>query len=350
MLTRYALLFVSCSAAICGAAERIYIMPGTGYNQCDPLLVTAIQSQGHTVIVAADTDTTLPVGFTTTCVDPVNGYDWLCLFGNADRVPLVPELQVYLDLGGKIYLQWEVTCCTISSLSCATIANTLTNAPIVADGSPGLAGASANTPAWEAVAIEGCLNVQGNAYKGMDGVPTLNRLVATANLNGSTPVISSCPVFGFVFGPNDLPNGSGGIIGFGDVNLWYESAGEPPNNFGTQPVDMDVVSLVFPTPTSGCSLLPPGCLSGTTATPDPDRPMVREVYPNPANDLLNVELLRGTVKELRVFNAQGKCVLFERPSATGRTVVPIAFLTEGLYHLVLNGSTSRQEWSFVIAR
>ena len=52
MLTRYALLFVSCSAAICGAAERIYIMPGTGYNQCDPLLVTAIQSQGHTVIVA----------------------------------------------------------------------------------------------------------------------------------------------------------------------------------------------------------------------------------------------------------------------------------------------------------
>ena len=78
--------------------------------------------------------------------------------------------------------------------------------------------------------------------------------------------------------------------------------------------------------------------------------MVREVYPNPANDLLNVELLRGTVKELLVFNAQGQCVLFERPTATDRTVIPIAFLPEGLYHLVLYGSTSRQERSIVIAR
>ena len=78
--------------------------------------------------------------------------------------------------------------------------------------------------------------------------------------------------------------------------------------------------------------------------------MVREVYPNPANDLLCVDLLLGTMKEIRVFNAQGQCVLFERPTATDRTVIPIAFLPEGLYHLVLNGSTSRQEMSFVIAR
>lgn len=350
MLTRYALFVLSSFAIVPSFAERIYIMPGMGYNQCDPLLVTAIQSQGHTVVVAPNNATTLPVGFTTTCVDPVNGYDWLCFFGNESRIALLPDVQAFIDLGGKLFLQWEVSCCTISSLSSATIAAALTGQPIVEDLASSIAGGtSPNVPGWEAQTIEGCLNVAGNAYKCMNGVPPANQLLATATLNGASPAHIACPVFGFVFGPTDLPNGSGGIVGFGDVNMWYTSAGEPPNNGGVQPVDMDIVSLLFPTPTSGCSLLPPGCLSGTTAVSEPAR-MIGSIHPNPASQQLVVELAELGLERIEILDAVGRIVRNEPFVARTRIEMDISALAPGLYHAVVLSIDRSERATFMVAR
>ncbi|MBK8339277.1 MAG: T9SS type A sorting domain-containing protein [Flavobacteriales bacterium] len=348
MLTRYALLLTLCFTAATVTAERIYVMPGTGFNQCDPELVTAIQSLGHTVDVAPNNATSLPVGFTTTCVDPVNGYDWLCFFGVENRVALLPDLQIYLDLGGKIYLQWEVDCCTASALSSASIANALTGQPIIEN--PASYIALGGNPAWEANSVEGCLQVAGNAYRCMDGVPVANQLLATATLNGGSLDHTTCPVFGFVFSPGDLPNGSGGIIGFGDVNLWYQNAGEPPNNLGTQPVDMAVVSLVFPTPTSGCSLLPVGCLSGSNGLRDRNTPLIGTVYPNPANEQLTIELQAANVERIDILDAMGRLVKSERSGATARITVDIGQLAPGAYQVLAIGSSVRERTSFVVAR
>lgn len=65
-------------------ADRVYILPGSGYNQADPAIVNAIIANGHTVVSGSASSITLPPGFTSTYIDPVNGYDWLCLFGEVN--------------------------------------------------------------------------------------------------------------------------------------------------------------------------------------------------------------------------------------------------------------------------
>lgn len=85
-------------------ADRIYIVDGGGYNGAGAELVTAIANNGHTVDVGAGV---IPVGFTTTCNDPVNGYDWLCFFGDFDFTPLTAQIKAFIDAGGKVFINMK---------------------------------------------------------------------------------------------------------------------------------------------------------------------------------------------------------------------------------------------------
>ncbi len=237
-------------------ADRIFILEGVGYNAVTGPLLNAIINNGHTVVVENDLANGLPAGFTTRCVDPTNGYDWLCFFGNESFVSLTPQIQAYIDAGGKVFYQYEVTCCTTSSMSVAEIASSLTGLTITPNANAYIAlNASIYTPAWESE-ISCCITMTGNAYKGMDGLPVGNQMNATATLNGSSPPISTCTNFGFIFTGSDFISGAnnGAFVGFGDVNIWYNG-----NEAAASLLNEDLVAFIFPNNDNSCHLFPPGC-------------------------------------------------------------------------------------------
>ncbi len=258
------LLFASVTT-LCCYADRIYIMNSPGYNTAGPELIAEITSNGHTV-----TNNTgpfvLPGGFTSTCVDPVNGYDWLCFFGDNDFTAFIPQIQAFLDAGGKVFYQYEVSCCTQSSSSAAAVASGVTGLGITPNANAYIALDGSAQGGWEAANLSCCAPpFVGNAYKGMDGLPPANQLNATANLNGSTPLIATCLNFGFMFTTTDFLGGAnqGGLVGIGDINFWY-TGGEPWSNGGTDPVDPALVDYLFPPTGATCFLFPPGCMTTYT--------------------------------------------------------------------------------------
>ena len=183
-------------------ADRIYIMNADGYNTMNASIENSITDLGHTVDVQTTGLTSLPTGFTTTCIDPLNGYDWLAFFGNFNFESLIPEIQQFIDDGGKVFYQYEVSCCTIASQSAADVASGLTGLSITPNSNSYIA--LGTVPAWEAADISCCMTFQGNAYKGLDGLPEENQMQATANLNGSSPSIANSLNFGFYFATDDF--------------------------------------------------------------------------------------------------------------------------------------------------
>src|SRR4051812_8149049 len=184
---------VAVSSVLQARADRIYIFPGTGYNQCDAAISNGISSLGHTVVLALPGVITLPPGFTSACVDPVNGYHWLCFFGVEDYTSLIPQIKTFIDNGGKVFFQYEVVCCSSSSNSVAVIASALTGLSITPDPNSYIALGSANVPSWESVNLRGsCVTVIGNAYKCLNGLPPANQLNATGTLNSASPPHTTC--------------------------------------------------------------------------------------------------------------------------------------------------------------
>jgi gliding motility-associated-like protein len=254
------ILFITCFTVISSFADRIYIMNSAGYNTAGNELITAIIANGHTVFVNPG-PFNLPAGFTSTCNDPVNGYDWLCFFGDNDFTPLTAQISAFIDAGGKVYYQYEVSCCMQSANAAAQIASSLTGLPITPNANAYIALDGSAQGGWEATNLGCCAPAfVGNAYKGMDGLPVANQLVATANLNGSTPLIGTCTNFGFYFTTTDFgaPN-QGAFVGIGDINFWYDG-GEPWANGGTDPINPALVDWLFPATGATCYLFPPGCM------------------------------------------------------------------------------------------
>ncbi len=242
-------------------ADKIYILDSPGYNRAEGALIQKIAANGHTMTVDSVSYNSLPAGFTSSCVDPVNGYDWLCFFGDNDFTALIPQIEAYLNAGGKVFYQYEVSCCTTSASSIATILSGLTGLSISPNANPYIALTSG--PAWRATSVSCCGTLTGNAYKGLDGMPVINQFQATSNINGSSPLISVCTNFGFRFTTNDFTfagsTHKGAIVGLGDINAWYDG-GEPFWNFGATPINTSTVSFFFPSNASSCYVLPPGCV------------------------------------------------------------------------------------------
>lgn len=331
-------------------ADRIYILPGLGYNQCDMELWTAIQANGHFVFVDAPTANSVPPGFTSTCVDPVNGYDWLCLFGSQDRSAMLPSVQAFMAVGGKVFLQWEVVCCTGSATGSANIAAGATGAPITPHIDPytSFSGTS-NLPGWEAVPPNECWSARGSAFRCMNGLPTGAGLAATSDLNGGTPSYTTCPYFGFRFVSAAMPGGNGGLLGFGDVNIWYLSAGEPPNNAGTLPVDTVLVDMVFPNTESTCYFLPPGCLLGPTGLAMEAGMTARPPSVSiDANGDLLVDPGGLSARSLAIHDASGRSILDIRPTGAALERIPKGGLAPGVYLLVVRSVKDAHVLRFVM--
>lgn len=238
-------------------------MNSPGYNYAEPQLINAIIANGHTVVVNSTTFTSLPIGFTTTCIDPVNGYDWLCFFGTNNFSSLLPQIQTYIDEGGKVFYQYEVECCATASSSIASILSGLTGLTITPNSNPHIANSGlVIPPGWDATNINCCVDFKGDAYRGLDGLPLQNQLRASSTLNFASPPVTNCLNFGFLFTTTDFVGtaNKGAIVGIGDINIWYN--GDEPLAFGVgvTPINVSIVNVFFPNNTSTCYFIPPGCL------------------------------------------------------------------------------------------
>ncbi|HKR06519.1 MAG TPA: T9SS type A sorting domain-containing protein, partial [Bacteroidia bacterium] len=312
-------------------ADRIYIMPGLGYNQADSAIINAIINNGHTVVVGATTSTTLPPNFTSACNDPVNGYHWLCLFGDMNYVGLQTQIKAFIDAGSKVYVQHEVSCCTVASAGAASIAAFITGLPIMENGNPYIALSTTMPPGWESGSPGECGYFAGNAYKCMDNVPAAKQLKATADLNGGAPSYTICENFGMFFSTIDFTGTAhnGAFVAIGDVNLFFGGF-EPPGNGGIMPVDTNVIDYFFPNSASGCFLFPPGCI--TTTSVNILKPGKEEisVYIDIAQQLM-IDFKSITPGEVTVINSIGQEILFFDPAGQKHLSIPVSEWANGIY-------------------
>ncbi len=252
-MVKWLLVLLSALAFLSGMrADNIYIMNAPGYNEAGTELIDAMEALGHTVTVNSATYQVFP-GITSNCVDPA-GYHWLCFFGEYDYSAMAPDVMNFIADGGKVYYNYEVSCCTQSAIGAAAMVADITGLPITVNANEyiALGGYIAN--------LSGCIDVIGSAYKGLDGLPVANQLEADAAINGGTPDVSVCTNFGYFFTGADIPGNTlnGSITGMGDVNVWYDS-GEPWSNGGVNPVNLDLVAYFFPNENTTCNLATAGC-------------------------------------------------------------------------------------------
>ncbi len=322
-------------------ADRIYILPGIGYNQAGPDIISAITSLGHTVVAGVAGSTTLPAGFTTACVDPVNGYHWLCLFGVIDYIPLQPQIKAFIDAGGKVYHQHEVTCCTVSTTSVASLASAFTGLTITPNAASFIA--NGGMPAWEAVNAGNCVYMSGAAYKCLDGIPSGHTLNATANLNGSSPPYTDCENFGVYFETTDFIGAAhnGAYVAIGDINLFYNGF-EPPNNGGTTPVDMNVINFFFPNELTSCFLFHPGCII-TTAINSIQNDFNIQLYTDNTHHQLIVAMKQNNKTSIALLNSLGQQVMFFDGIQSDQFTISTAGLNNGIYFVIIGSG----EQSFV---
>jgi hypothetical protein len=82
-------------------------------------------------------------------------------------------------------------------------------------------------PGYTATNVGGSgFTLTGNRYREIVNVPPANRLLATANINGSNSIVGH-ETMGFKYSAANLNAGNGVLAGFGDINIWYE--GLEPN-------------------------------------------------------------------------------------------------------------------------
>jgi gliding motility-associated-like protein len=321
-------------------------MNSPGYNRADSVLINAIINNGYTVVINDSIPNLLPTGFTSSCNDSINGYDWLCFFGDYDYSSLLPEIKAFIDAGGKVYYQYEVNCCDVSSASVATILSGLTGLPIVADTNVWIAMNLSGGAGYKATNFSGCdtFTVIGNAYKGLSGIPFGNQFIASYNI-GSNPSITTCPNFGFNFSTTDFIGtaNNGAILGIGDYNVWYYG-NEPPASFGFSPLDTNLLNFIFPESNGSCSLYPRDCSISAT--------QCKLKMPNvftPNNDNFNntfhpIEMECVEAPILSVYNRWGIKVFETNDLKTGwdgyKNGNPCS---EGTYYWILDYTQSRNK-------
>jgi gliding motility-associated-like protein len=255
-LKRLLLLLFALATGMVMRADNIYIMNAPGYNIAGAELIDAMESLGHTVTVNSDTWQVYP-DISSACVDP-NGYHWLCFFGEYDFSYMWPDVLSFVADGGKVYYNYEVTCCTQSAIGAAAMVANITGLPVTVNANDYIA-FGGGSGGWIAN-LSGCIDVTGAAYKGLDGLPVANQLQADAVINGASPDVSVCPNFGYFFTGAEIPGNTlnGSITGMGDINVWYDG-GEPWSNGGTDPVNIDLVAYFFPNESTTCNLATSGC-------------------------------------------------------------------------------------------
>lgn len=78
---------------------------------------------------------------------------------------------------------------------------------------------------------------------------------------------------------------------------------------------------------------------------------VCNLYPNPASDVLFVELLNGDVNaSVQIMSIDGKLVLTEQIASDGANSVDIARLANGIYTVIVNTESSRQAFRLIVKK
>jgi hypothetical protein len=316
-------------------ADRIYIinnLTGGGYNYAEPQLINALISNGHTVVVNSTVFNSLPSGFTSTCIDPVNGYDWLCFFGDYDYSALLNDVKTFIDLGGKVFYQYEVSCCNNSTTGASTMASGLTGLSITPSSNLYIAGNLTPQAGWADSLQNNCVTIVGNAYRCLNGIPASNQLNATANLNGSTPPYTVCSNFGFHFSSIDFLGTAhnGAMIGLGDINLFYDGD-EPFWNNGTTPINMNVIDFLFPNTQSQCNLFPSGCsLTGVSELNSINNQI--DIFPNPNKGIFTLELNKFySYGEVQIINIIGENIYSKNFQQASKLQFNLANISSGIY-------------------
>ena len=303
---RTLLLSIFCLLAFNTAlADRIYILPGTGFSACTSDLSDEIASNGHTVDIASTSATTLPSGFASSYDDPTYGYDWLLLFGYVNYGGIQSQIIDFIHSGGKVLYQYEMYATSVNP-NVASLATSITGLSISVSSTVEIASLWTNNQAWRADNVGSCMTLYGNGYRAMDGVPSENQLKATANLNSSSPSYTVNPAFGFVFTASDFPGGEGigALVALGDVNIWYNGYGTA--SFGGVP-NAAVVDFFFPNSGTSCYLLGEGT-PGVGIEESTYEPSIN-VHPNPSNGNISIELEKSEpCVNVELFDFSGRLV------------------------------------------
>ena len=78
---------------------------------------------------------------------------------------------------------------------------------------------------------------------------------------------------------------------------------------------------------------------------------VCNLYPNPASDILFVELLNGDENaSVQIMSIDGKLVLTEQIASDGANSVDIAHLANGIYTVIVNTESSRQAFRLIVKK
>ena len=222
---------------------------GTGYNQFYTDLNNLFTDKGYSVTVVS----TLPSTILHYTDDVTNGYAILFLFGAYPySTANSAAINTFLSKGGGVYMNWEITCCETSAASTVSYVNDLVTGAAVSQVSGTQYGGMVN-PGYTATNVGGSgFTLTGNAYREIVNVPPANRLLATANLNGSNSIVGH-ETMGFKYSAANLNAGNGVLAGFGDINIWYE--GLEPNGNPSQNVFNFLTSfLILPTVAPVCDL------------------------------------------------------------------------------------------------
>ncbi|NVN94946.1 MAG: T9SS type A sorting domain-containing protein [Bacteroidetes bacterium] len=321
-------------------ADRIYIVNNSGYNYAGTELINAIIANGHVVTVGIS----IPNGITTSCIDPINGYDMICLFGNSDYSSFLNQIRSFIDCGGKVFYQYEVTCCPNSSIGASFIASSLTGLNIIPNSNASIAG-SIYPPGWYTSLQDECISIFGNAYKGLDGIPIANQINAIGIMNNASPLPSVCSNFGFYFSTTDFVGTAhnGAFFGLGDINIFYDGY-EPFWNGGTTAVNMDVINFFFPNNNSKCNLFPVGCILGNPSEINPSNNYNNfTVTPNPFNDFINIEFpnLDSQVSRIILYDILGNVIFDITNISNNNYTIGTSEIPQGFYILEIHGQNKR---------
>ena len=217
-----------CVFSTAARADKILILNLKGdFMQPNSNLASILNADGH----QASTSTTYPTTLATVAEDPAGGYDQVWVFMN-DPTPVIPHPSValkstlvsYLNKGGRVYLQSEVSCCNVGAAFAKDMMTTVVKPTTLQSNfdhsiSQTTGGqALINDDLVGPFGGEGlCIATATGAYRETTGVPLANQVVT----DSKTPT-SIVAVF---FPEADLIAGAGRLTVLGDMNFYGPNAG-----------------------------------------------------------------------------------------------------------------------------
>ncbi len=183
------------------------------FNMLNYNVVAKLTEEGYSVTETSS----LPGSIVSAATDPVNGYTAVLIGGDIPGSGISSTLSTYLNDGGKVFLNGEITCCEIASAGVVANINAIVPGSSVSQlpntlsctGSPGNCGKGY-------VSTYAGYTVIGNAYRPLHGVPEANQVNTSFCGNGYPE--NATPTVGFRY-----EVGSGILAGMMDVNFWFDS-------------------------------------------------------------------------------------------------------------------------------